>query len=339
MKTRTLLVSTFTVLLTILVVVASIFFGVGNTTAKEVLGTIAAGLGLDGRWGLPDAPSAVRQAIIWDLRIPRVLMAMIAGAGLAISGAALQAITRNDLAEPYLLGVSYGASAGAVITLIFAGSILSLTTGAFLGALMAMGLLLLLLRGSGLSPTRVVLTGVLIGQFFNAITSLVLHGRGNAEQIQGLTFWLNGALSASRWDTLGLACLSVVVATLIFWVGHKYLDMMAFGDDTAKSMGVHVLGVRLVVLVVVAFMTAALVSAVGAIGFVGLLVPHAVRMVVGSTHKVLIPLSALAGGIFLVVCDAISRTIFSPQELPVGVVTAIIGVPLFFLILKRKKVV
>lgn len=315
---------------------ASIFMGSATLTGEEVWGAITHKLGILGSGDTPP-PSKLRQSILFDLRLPRIGMAIFVGAGLAVAGAALQAITRNDLAEPYLLGVSYGASTGAVVALLIlpASFTLGLTGGAAIGALASFGLLMLLLQGSGFVSTRVVLTGVLVGQFFSAITSLILVARGDAESVRGITFWLLGAMGAARNDSLWIVGPAVVVACLLLWSMSRYLDAMSFGDETAQSMGVPVVGVRATVLIVVALMTAATVSAVGAIGFIGLLVPHAVRMLVGSAHGRLIPLSALVGAILLVITDALARSLFVPQEVPVGVFTALLGVPLFFFILRR----
>lgn len=313
----------------------STFMGAAQLSWADFVGSITNKLGIQ-LDGYP-APSKLRQSILFELRLPRIVMAIAVGAGLSICGAALQAITRNDLAEPYLLGVSYGASTGAVIMLLLvpASFALGLTGGAALGALATFGVLMTLLRGSGFVSTRVVLTGVLVGQFFSAITSLILVAKGDAESVRGITFWLLGAMGATRSNTLVIVVAAVLVLGVVIWALSRYLDAMSFGDETAQSMGVPVIGVRATVLVCVALMTAATVSAVGAIGFVGLIVPHAVRMMVGPGHAQLIPLSALVGAILMVVTDALSRTVFQPQEVPVGVFTALIGVPLFFFIMRR----
>lgn len=319
----------------------SVFLGAASLSFTEVWGAITHGTGLFVSPEFPQ-PSVLRQSILFDLRIPRILMSVIVGGALAVAGAALQAITRNNLAEPYLLGISSGASTGAVVVIILTsgasiggGVALGLTGGAAIGALVSFAVLLLLLRGSGFSSTQVVLTGVLVGQFFAAITSLILMARGDADSVRGVMFWLLGALGASRWESLWVVAVVCSIACAVIWSISRYLDCLSFGDDTAESMGVPVAKVRGIVLVSVALLTAATVSAVGAIGFIGLIVPHAVRMLIGPAHSALIPVSALLGSSFLVITDALARTVFSPQEVPVGVFTAIIGVPVFFLILKR----
>lgn len=279
-----------------------------------------------------EQPSPLRISILTELRIPRILMAAFVGAVLAVCGVVMQAITHNDLAEPYLLGVSSGASTGAVVAIMFSTWQLGIIAGAAVGALASFGLLIVLLRGSDASPTRVVLTGVLIGYLFQALTSLIITSSGNAEFL----FWLLGMLSAARWNTVVVVCIVGLIGSVILWVLSRYLDALSLGDATANTMGIPVVAVRYAVLIAVSLMTAATVASVGAIGFVGLIVPHAVRMVAGPSHRTLIPLSALVGALALVVADAIARTLFAPQELPVGVITALIGVPAFFFILKRK---
>lgn len=313
--------------------VLSLFLGSASLTPGEAWASLLYRLGV----GNGEAPSLLRQSILFDLRLPRVLMAAVVGAALAVAGVVMQAVTRNDLAEPYLLGISSGASAGAVavITVLGTAAPIGLTLGAAAGALVSFAVLMLLLLGATLSATRLVLTGVLVGQLFSAITSLLLLAKGDADATRGVLFWLLGALGAARWDTLAIVTVVAVLAVSALWVLSRYLDTMAFGDGTATTMGVPATWIRVVVLIIVALLTAATVSVVGAIGFIGLIVPHAVRMIIGTGHARLIPLSAVAGAILLVVADALSRTIFAPQEIPVGVITALIGVPSFFVILRR----
>ncbi|MGP6173889.1 FecCD family ABC transporter permease [Corynebacterium sp. A21] len=323
------------VLLLILVSVASLFLGSASLAPAEAWAILGNRLGIsDG-----PVPSLLRQSILLDLRLPRVLMAVVVGAALAIAGVVMQAVTRNDLAEPYLLGVSSGASAGAVFVLTLLGSVLpvGLTMGAAVGSLLSFGVLMMLLIGSTLTSTRLVLTGVLVGQLFSAITSLLLLSKGDADAVRGVLFWLLGALGAARWETLGIVFAVALPAFFALWSLSRHLDTMSFGDATASTMGVPVTWVRVAALVVVALLTAATVSVVGAIGFVGLIIPHAARMIVGPGHARLIPASALAGAILLVIADALSRTLFAPQEVPVGVITALIGVPVFFYILRWRR--
>ncbi|MBM7785729.1 FecCD family ABC transporter permease [Tenggerimyces flavus] len=317
----------------VLSVAASVRIGttdVGFAELGRVLGT---------RLGLAVEPlPRLVDSLLWDLRIPRVLMAALVGACLAMCGAALQAVTRNALADPYLLGISSGASTGAVVVVVLgigAGSV-GVTGGAFVGAGVSFALLMFLLRRSGLDSARIVLTGVVVGQLFAAITSLVLMASGDADTTRAITYWLLGSMASARWDGVLVCAVACVVGLVVLWLYAIALDGFSFGADTAASLGINVRATRIVLLVVTALLTAVAVATVGAIGFVGLIVPHAVRFLAGPLHRVLIPLSALVGAIFLVWTDAVARVAFAPQEIPVGVVTALLGVPLFLLILRRR---
>lgn len=282
-----------------------------------------------------DSMSPVQRSILTELRLPRVLMAACVGAILAVCGVAMQAITHNDLAEPYLLGISSGASTGAVIAIMFSTWQWGIVVGAAVGGLTSFMLLMALLRHTRADATRVVLTGVLVGFLFQSLTSLVVTASGNAESTRGIMFWLLGVLSAARWNTLIVVAIAGAVGLVVLWLLSRHLDALTLGDATAHTMGVPVVAVRYTVLIVVSLLTAATVAAVGAIGFVGLIVPHAVRMVQGPLHARLIPVAAIVGALFMVIADAIARVLFAPQELPVGVITALIGVPVFFIILRR----
>ncbi|MGW7414147.1 FecCD family ABC transporter permease [Streptomyces sp. NPDC054863] len=277
-------------------------------------------------------------SLIWELRVPRVLLAALVGAALAVCGAVLQAVTRNALADPYLLGVSSGASTGAVVVVVFGygAQALGVTGGAFVGALLSFGLLMLLLRRSGLDSVRIVLTGVVVAQLFTALTSLVLMASGDADIIRAITQWLLGSMASARWDAVLVCAVVTAVGFAVVWVNSGSLDGFSFGADTASSLGVDVRRTRWVLLVVTSLMAAVAVAAVGAIGFVGLIVPHGVRFLVGPLHRVLLPFSAVAGAVFLVWTDAAARVAFAPQEVPVGVFTALLGVPLFLLVLRRR---
>lgn len=282
------------------------------------------------------SPSPLRTSILTELRIPRILMAAFVGAILAVCGVAMQAVTHNDLAEPYLLGVSSGASTGAVVAILFSTWQYGIIFGATIGSLASFALLMLLLRNTGGDATKVVLTGVLIGFLFQSLTSLVVTASGDAESTRSIMFWLLGVLGAARWPTLFAVMIVGSIGMLVLWALSRHLDALSLGGDTASTMGVPVIALRYIVLICVSLMTATTVASVGAIGFVGLIIPHAIRMLNVPKHASLIPLSALVGAVTLVIADAFARSIFAPQELPVGVITALIGVPMFFLILRRK---
>ncbi|WP_377287327.1 FecCD family ABC transporter permease [Planomonospora corallina] len=314
-------------------VAVSVRVGASDVGYAELARAVGTRLGLD----VEPLPRLL-DSLIWDLRVPRVLMAALAGASLAVCGAVLQAVTRNALADPYLLGVSSGASTGAVAVVVLgvgAGS-LGVAGGAFAGALLSFGVLVLLLRRSGLDSSRIVLTGVIVAQLFSAITSLVLMASGDADTTRAITHWLLGSMSSTRWDTVIISAVAGAGGTGAVWLYANALDGFSFGSDTASSLGIDVRRTRVVLLAVTALLTAVTVASVGAIGFVGLIVPHGVRFLAGPTHRALLPFTALAGAVFLMWTDALARVVFAPQEVPVGVFTALLGVPLFLLILRRR---
>ncbi|AWZ05073.1 MULTISPECIES: iron ABC transporter permease [unclassified Streptomyces] len=320
-----------------LVLAASVAAGTRIGTAD--VGWAELGRVLASRLGLGAEPlPPLVDSLVWDLRLPRVLMAALVGASLAVCGTVLQAVTRNALADPYLLGVSSGASAGAVAVVVLgvgAGT-LGVTGGALVGALLSFGLLLALLRRTGLDSVRIVLTGVVVGQLFTALTSLVLMASADADTTRAVTHWLLGSMAPARWDAVVVCAVVTPLGLAVAWLCSNSLDALAFGADTAASLGIDVRRTRMLLLVVTAVLTAVAVATVGAIGFVGLIVPHGVRFLAGPRHRVLLPCAALAGAVFLVWTDALARAAFAPRELPVGVLTALLGVPLFLLVLRRR---
>ncbi len=291
------------------------------------------------RLGLTDiAVPRIQEAVIWDYRLSRSLVAAFCGAGLALSGAILQSLLRNPLAEPYVLGISAGASTGAVSVMLlgFGAGAISLSAGAFAGALIAFAFVVMLASGRQ-TADRTILAGVAASQLFNALTSYIVSTSANAEQARSVMFWLLGSFAGVRWPDVALAA-SVVSIGLVVCIWHsRALDAFTFGEDAARSLGIAVRRVRVVLLLVTALMTATMVSMVGAIGFVGLVIPHAARFIVGPGHMRLLPACALVGALFMVVADIVSRIIIAPQVLPIGVVTALVGVPFFSVILYRAR--
>lgn len=249
----------------------------------------------------------------------------------------LQSLLRNPLADPYLLGISAGASTGAVLIALLglgAGAI-SLSVGAFAGAIAAFSLVVLLARASGpASGTgQIILAGIAGSQLFNAITAFLITKSASAEQARGIMFWLLGNLSGVRWPSVWLA-VPVAVAGLAVCLWHRRaLDAFAFGSDSAASLGIPVRRVQFLLISCAALITAVMVSIVGSIGFVGLVIPHAARLLLGTGHGRLLPASALGGALFLIAADILSRTLIKGQVIPVGVVTALVGAPVFALIL------
>ncbi|WGI35696.1 FecCD family ABC transporter permease [Mycolicibacterium aubagnense] len=289
-------------------------------------------------WGRPADITPIDDGIVWELRLPRALLAASCGAGLGICGAILQSLMRNPLADPFMLGISSGASTGAVLVVVAGiGGALTLSGGAFIGAVIAFVLVLALAAVSGGGQDRVLLAGVAGTQLFSAATALVVFSSADAQQTRGVLFWLLGSLAGAGWSQVALCGLICAVCLAICWLHSDALDAFAFGRDAAAALGVSVRRVRAVLLATTALLTAVLVSAAGAIGFVGLVLPHAARMIVGPSHRRLLPVTAITGAIFLVWVDAAARTVFAPQELPVGVVTALVGVPIFMWILARRR--
>ena len=281
----------------------------------------------------------IEQSIVWDLRLSRALVAALAGAGLALCGAILQALLRNALAEPFVLGVSAGASTGAVCVIVLgigAGGI-SLSLGAFAGAFAAFLLVAILSNGATSGPNHTILAGVAASQLFNALTSYIVTTSGNAQQARDVMFWLLGSFGGVRWPDAQLLVLVVAAGMAICLWMSRALDAFTFGDEDAAALGVPVGRVRLLLFGVTAMMTATIVSMVGAIGFVGLIVPHAARYVVGPMHMRLLPACAAVGAVFMVLADIASRVLVAQQTIPIGVVTALVGVPLFAIILYRSR--
>ena len=289
--------------------------------------------------GYPVDP--IDAGIVWNYRLPRTLVAAACGAGLATCGVILQALLRNPLAEPYLLGLSAGASTGAVLVgLLGVGRLaLSMSGGAFIGALAAFALVLLLARAAGPSSNnaQVILAGIAGSQLFNALTAFLITMSATAEQARGILFWLLGNLSGVRWPSVWLAVPVVLFGLLVCLWHRRALDAFTFGADSAASLGIPVRRTQLLLISCAALVTAVMVSIVGAIGFVGLVIPHALRLLLGPGHSRLLPASALGGALFLIAADILSRTLIPGQVIPVGVVTALLGAPVFALILVSRR--
>ncbi|MBC3458393.1 iron ABC transporter permease [Pseudomonas mosselii] len=333
---RLLPISAFALFALCLAMLAGIAIGETRISAEVVWQVLANQL-----WQAGHALDPIDAGIVWNYRLPRTLVAAACGAGLATCGVILQALLRNPLAEPYLLGLSAGASTGAVAVGLFGlgGAVLSLSAGAFIGALAAFALVLVLSRASGSrhDNAQVILAGIAGSQLFNALTAFLITKSATAEQARGILFWLLGNLSGVRWPSVWLA-LPVAVLGLAVCLWHRRaLDAFTFGADSAASLGVPVRRTQLLLISCTALVTAVMVSIVGAIGFVGLVIPHALRLLLGPGHSRLLPASALGGALFLIVADILSRTLIAGQVIPVGVVTALIGAPVFALILVSRR--
>lgn len=313
-------------------IIAAVLFGAADLNAGEVLATMWAHL-----TGGEPVLSVTRDAIVWESRMPRVLTAAAVGGGLAIAGAVMQSLTRNPLADPYLLGLSSGASTGAVLVLILGASI-ALPVAAFVGALIALALTLALARAAGpFSPSSIILAGLAVSAVLSALTSLVIFWSAGNDTYREMLAWLLGSMAGANWADVALVAVACLICAVPLLASARSLDALVLGDTAATALGIAVPRLRIVLFVLTALLTGALVSASGSIGFVGLILPHAVRAVVGSAHRVVLPLSFLAGAVFLVWADTIARTLFDPRELPVGIVTALIGGPVFAVLMMRMR--
>ena len=279
--------------------------------------------------------------IVWMIRMPRVLLAALVGAGLAVVGVVMQAMVRNPLADPYLLGVSSGASVGAVSVLAYgalagAAGTYALTAGAFAGALVATLVVYALAHVQGhIHSTRLILSGVAVGYMLVGITSLITLTSGQRELAAALMTWTLGTLAGTEWRELGLP--SVVLVATLAWLllQARALNVLGGGEETAVTLGVNTHGLRRRLFVVVSLVTGTMVSVSGAIGFIGLVIPHITRMLVGTNHRRVLPVAALSGAVYLVLVDLLARTSLSPTEIPAGVVTSLIGGPFFLWMLAR----
>ncbi len=319
--------------LVLLVSMASaVAIGPADITVSEVWSVVAAKLGL----GSSDV-SPLRTGIVWELRLPRVLTAAAVGAGLALSGAVMQALTRNPLADPYLLGLSSGASTGAVLVLLLGFSMV-LPLAAFLGALVALVCTLVLARSLGeITATRVVLAGLAVSSFAGSLTSLLVFWNEKGDSFREVLNWILGSLAGADWVAAGLAWAVVGLVGVPLALRGRVLDAFAFGDTAAAALGVDVGRTRWLLLLATAALTGVMVSVSGAIGFVGLVLPNAVRLVVGFAHRRLLPLCVLLGAVFMVWADTAARTLFDPREIPVGIITVLVGAPVFVAVLVRNR--
>ena len=329
----------FLLLLAALALILGVALGSVTIAPAEIWGVIAHKI-----WGreLPLDIKATTVAIVWNLRLPRALLAFIVGAGLAISGAVMQSVLRNPLASSYTLGVSSGASLGACLvilyglTLPFAG-VLTLPLVGFLSGLLT--ILLAVAFASTLDGQMenhtIVLVGMVFSLFVNAITSLLSALSG--EHLQRLIFWQMGSFSMKDWLAVAILFPVVVLIGLLVLHFHREMDMLTFGEEQARSMGVDLRRVKWILLVAAAAVTGSAVAFVGVIGFVDLVAPHIVRRLFGARHALVIPLSMILGGAFMVVCDLAARTLAAPVELPVGAVTALLGAPFFAWVYFQKR--
>lgn len=290
----------------------------------------------------PGADDGVKQSfkiIIRMVRLPRVLLSVLAGMGLAISGAVFQGIFRNPMANPYILGVSSGAAFGATLGMILGLQITFLGVGAvplsaFIGAIGA-SLLVYILSGGGKSVMPLLLSGIALGFFLTALMSLLMYF--NRDQLERIVYWSMGSFNAANWTKVALTAPVILSGSIVILFFARDLNLMVLGDDTARGLGIPVRYSRIIFLLTSTIITASAVSVSGIIGFVGLIIPHIIRIITGPDHRTLIPNSMLAGGIFLLLSDTLARTVLSPTEIPVGIITSLAGAPYFLLLLYQRR--
>lgn len=333
--TRTRLAAIASVVALVGACAAGVLVGPVPISVGDVVGTLASHLPLvHFHSGAP----AVDQAIVWNLRAPRVALACLVGATLAAGGASYQGVFRNQLADPYLLGVAAGAGLGATIVIIADSTTTNLLpVAAFLGAVGAVVLTYLVGASGGGRPSgrSIVLAGVAVAALLTAFQTYVQQD--HAQQVQQIFSWLLGSLALASWSQVVLILPYVAFSSLVLLAHHRILDVLRVGEEEATSLGVHVGRTRLVIVAAATLGTAAAVSVSGLIGFVGIIVPHLVRLTVGASYRVVMPLSMIGGAALLVLADLVARTVESPAEVPIGVVTAVVGAPFFLFVLRSRR--
>ncbi|GGV81761.1 FecCD family ABC transporter permease [Streptomyces massasporeus] len=286
-------------------------------------------------------PDPALDQIVWNFRTPRVVLAALAGAGLAVSGAVLQTVVTNPLADPIVLGISYGATLGAVLVITLGGGAalagLGVSAAAFLGAVAAGALVFALGQRRGrLAPTRLVLAGVAVGYAFLSATSYV-QLQATPSELRTVMFWMLGSVAGAQWGQLPTVTVVVIATVTLLTLFGRRLNVLLTGDESATALGVNVNRLRAVLLLLTALLTGTVIAVAGSIGFVGLMIPHLVRLTTGADQRRLLPLTALLGAVYLVLVDLLSRTLDRPNEIPLGILTALLGAPFFLWLLRRNK--
>ena len=275
-------------------------------------------------------------AIVWNMRLPRVLLGLLAGAGLALCGCVMQATVNNPISEPYILGVSSGATFGATL-LIVMGLGAFVSGGAFVGAVIATVMVLGIASGHGkMTTTRLILAGTVVNALFTAFSNFIISVGANADSIMTIKFWTMGSLANAGWKSIILPAVVVIAVTLFFCTQYRILNTMMLGDETAVTLGINLSLYRKVYMTLIAVVTGVLVSSCGIIGFVGLIIPHISRAFAGTNHKRLVPVVILLGAIFLIWADVLARVLVKNAELPIGIFTALVGAPFFIYIVTKK---
>ncbi len=333
-RSRIFAISALAIILIITIVVT---LGVGSTDIPfgTILQILLAKLSIS---NVQPTWAANMEVIVFDIRLPRLLLAGLVGAALAVAGTTYQGLFRNPLADPYLIGVAQGAALGAVIGFMLPVSwqLGSIPLLAFIGAVSAAAMVYSIARvGKTLPMTTLILAGVAIGAFLAAITSYLMIASG--DRLQGIISWLLGSFSLTSWWQVAAVTPYILIGTLVIWLLARPLNVMQLDEEQAQQLGINVEQVKLILLGAATLITAAAVCFCGIIGFVGIIIPHAMRLIWGPDHRFLLPLATLAGAIFLILADTAARTMLAPTEVPIGVITALLGAPFFLYLLRQKK--
>ena len=281
--------------------------------------------------------SVAFEQIVWQIRMPRIILCFLAGSGLALCGCVMQAVVQNPMADPYILGVSAGATLGATGSLFLGLGVIS-GFWAFVGAGGACFLVLALSSADGKTTSvKLILSGMIVNALLTAFSNFIIAVAGDSDGMMSIKFWTMGSLTRTGWKNIGLVTLIVLAAAVFFRTQAQTLDGLMLGEEAASTIGINTFRCRLVYLLVLSVLTGALVSVCGTIGFVGLIIPHVSRAIAGTAHRKLLPIAALSGGLFMLWVDAIARSLIPNTELPVGIFTALVGAPFFVYVMVRKK--
>ncbi|MEW9095212.1 MAG: iron chelate uptake ABC transporter family permease subunit [Clostridiaceae bacterium] len=330
------------IVILLVITVISSTLGVANINFYQSMKILSSKIPLLGKYVNLEGISSTHKLIILNLRLPRIILAALIGAGLSLVGCVFQAIFKNPMADPYILGISSGSALGASIAIILGLNIAFLglsgvTFFAFTGAILTTLLVYIIAKtGTKLPTNTLLLSGVSVSFLLSSIISLIMIF--NREQVEQIIFWTMGSLNSANWKAVISLLPFILIGGFLIFVFSKDLNVMLTGDDTASSLGVEVDKVKKILLVISSLIIAACVSVSGIIGFVGLIIPHMIRIIVGPDHRVLLPFTALGGGIFMIISDTLARTLAPPAEIPVGAITSIFGAPYFiYLLIKNKK--
>lgn len=328
------------VLLAIIVAVVS-SIGSANIKALDVYRIILSKIPIINKYVNVENITDAQFAIIWNVRLPRVILGILVGSSLSVAGVSFQGLLKNPMSDPYILGVSSGAALGATIAIInhleyVKYGFSSITFAAFIGAIISVFIVYNIGKiNNKLSTNTLLLAGVAVGQFFTAIMSFLMVV--NSNDMSKIIYWTMGSLSGKGWNPVKSLSIPILLTIVVLIYYSKELNILLTGDETAKSMGVNVERTKRIILVLGTLLTSLVVSVSGIIGFVGLIIPHIARIIFGPDHKILLPCSAIVGAIFMIITDTISRTLISPVEIPVGIITAMFGGPFFIYLLRSKK--